>query len=423
MHSGDLPGGWKQVSAVDFSTIPDFPMGTLTSSDSANSRLTSTDAASLALRDKLRFYQAGHPDTAVDGVSAGVYDPGRFSVVAGVLTLNMAVVDGVPTGGHFHPVIAGQESTSGHWRLDTPGVRAVIVLRSNATDPHWGGVFEAISNNNPEDDWPEGGGQAGLIKGNIHNVPSGFDPIGAVAGQSLHDWHRFEIIRYPSTVAAPSVTYLLDGGQIFRSTNAAKIGADTMSVHYQAATDGTAPADGTTSTVEIAYVEVYQYVAAQHRIQQLRGSAAPRTGPQHRIQQLRGSVSATVGAGVRHRIARLRGAVSAPVVANPVTAVLTAPATAEPFQVVTLDASGSTGATRWIFTQTAGPAMTLTGTGATRTFTAPASADGLTLTFRVTVSNTTSGDKTADATVAVWAVSEYLVASNRALVPLEQYIV
>ena len=354
MPVGDLPGGWKQVSAVDFATIPDFPMGTLVTS--AGSKIISTDAASLALRDKIRLYTAGTPDTQVGGVSAGAYDPGRISLVNGVLRINMAVVNGVPTGAHFHLVPAGQE-TIDHWRLETPGMRYAIALRITSTDPHWGGVAFGIATTNAEDDWPEGGGYSGEIRANIHNIPSGFDPIGPVAGKSLNDWHRYESIRVPVSDPAPRVTYLIDDGvQVFTTTNAAKIGNDTMSVHYQAATDGTAPAAGSTSTVEIAWMVQYEYHPTATGTVQVSKVAVATPTNSGTVQVSRVRV-ASAGLPSVVQVSRVG------VTAVPSVSVV---ATIEPYAAVTLPGSG--------WTQTAGPT---TAPGAP----APAGPDGYTLRY------------------------------------------
>lgn len=68
----------------------------------------------------------------------------------------------------------------------------------------------------------------------------------------------------------------------------------------------------------------------------------------------------------------------------------------EPFKNVPLSATvtaGTIGA--WVWTQIAGPAVTLAGTGASRTFVAPALLNGIVLQFRVT------GDGTATDTISV----------------------
>lgn len=142
---------------------------------------------------------------------------------------------------------------------------------------------------------------------------------------------------------------------------------------------------------------------------------------QHRIQRLRGRVTASQVTSVQHRIQRLRGRATA-VVTTPLTASLLAPAAVDPFEPFTLDASGSAGTTRWVFTQTAGPAVTLSGTGSQRTAIAPVAAEGVSLSFAVTVSATGQADKTASVTVAVQAPSEYLVRGDGTLTPIEQYL-
>lgn len=84
---------------------------------------------------------------------------------------------------------------------------------------------------------------------------------------------------------------------------------------------------------------------------------------------------------------------------NAAIASMTAPPVVDPLTLVTLDASASVGTITSI-TQTAGtPTVTLTGTGASRTFTAPIinATDATDLTFRVTV----TGGGTDDVIVAV----------------------
>lgn len=55
----------------------------------------------------------------------------------------------------------------------------------------------------------------------------------------------------------------------------------------------------------------------------------------------------------------------------------------EPLSTVTLSATANMAVTTWTWAQTGGPAVTLTGTGASRTFKAPANENGATLTFTV----------------------------------------
>lgn len=143
----------------------------------------------------------------------------------------------------------------------------------------------------------------------------------------------------------------------------------------------------------------------------------------HRIQRIRGAASPTVGAQARHRIQRIRGSASPAQTTTPVVAALTAPLTVDAYQVFTLDASASTGATKWVFTQTAGQAVVLSGTGATRTAAAPVLRDGGTLTFSVAVSAVGSGDSIATVSVDVGAPQRYIVQTDGSLLAVEQYLI
>jgi hypothetical protein len=92
---------------------------------------------------------------------------------------------------------------------------------------------------------------------------------------------------------------------------------------------------------------------------------------------------------------------------------LAGPVEAEPNQTVTLTAV-TTGGTpsSWIFTQTGGVTVTLSGTGASRTFVAPALADGTILDFEVTVTRAGAADATATLEISVWAAAEYILTSS-----------
>lgn len=68
----------------------------------------------------------------------------------------------------------------------------------------------------------------------------------------------------------------------------------------------------------------------------------------------------------------------------------------EPLSTVTLAATANMAVTAWTWTQTGGPAVTLTGTGATRTFTAPANENGATLTFTASADGSPADTVTID---------------------------
>lgn len=81
----------------------------------------------------------------------------------------------------------------------------------------------------------------------------------------------------------------------------------------------------------------------------------------------------------------------------------------EPWATVTLTATVSSGtATSYTWTQAGGTPVTLTGTGATRTFTAPPSADGSSLLFSLTAANAAGLVSTPDTVVvSVLPVTEF----------------
>jgi hypothetical protein len=85
----------------------------------------------------------------------------------------------------------------------------------------------------------------------------------------------------------------------------------------------------------------------------------------------------------------------------PIVLPVTSNQTVESQAVVTLSATMAGTVTAWSWTQTAGPAVVLTGTGDTRTFPAPADKDGLLLAFavRATVDGYQSPPVTANVAV------------------------
>lgn len=82
----------------------------------------------------------------------------------------------------------------------------------------------------------------------------------------------------------------------------------------------------------------------------------------------------------------------------------------EPWSTVTLaatviDPQGTVVSTSW--TQLTGPVVTLSGTGNNRTFSAPATLDGTTLTFRFTATNADSTTSTDDVAVEILPATEF----------------
>lgn len=85
----------------------------------------------------------------------------------------------------------------------------------------------------------------------------------------------------------------------------------------------------------------------------------------------------------------------------PIVLPVTSDQTVESRALVTLSATMAGTVTAWSWTQTGGPAVVLSGTGDTRTFTAPATRDGANLTFgvRATVDGYTAPAVTATVVV------------------------
>lgn len=83
--------------------------------------------------------------------------------------------------------------------------------------------------------------------------------------------------------------------------------------------------------------------------------------------------------------------------------------TVEPWSTVTLtgtETDADSNVTTRAWTQVSGTAMTLAGTGATRTFTAPGTLAGITLTFRYTVTDSAAATGTDDVVITVLPASE-----------------
>jgi hypothetical protein len=112
---------------------------------------------------------------------------------------------------------------------------------------------------------------------------------------------------------------------------------------------------------------------ATYRLAGLRTSS---TGIKYRLSHIRASAG-----GVKYRFAKLR-ATSGDYLA--VTLGPTNPPTVDPFTRVALTASSVLPADSWTFAQLSGPLVTMTGTGGSRTFKAPARLTASVLLFQVT---------------------------------------
>jgi hypothetical protein len=155
---------------------------------------------------------------------------------------------------------------------------------------------------------------------------------------------------------------------------------------------------------------------ATFRFTRLRGvpTAASAPAAVFRFTRLRGQATQPGGVASTFRFTRLRGRPT-----QSVTAVVTAPATAEPFDTVTIDATGSPGAGAYLFTQTGGPPVVLAGTGGVRSYEAPAGLDPSVVSFTVTVRGVI--DATADVTTAIYPVPEFDLV-GAAWVPRRAYL-
>jgi hypothetical protein len=127
-----------------------------------------------------------------------------------------------------------------------------------------------------------------------------------------------------------------------------------------------------------------------------------------RLTSLRGATNPTGSS--TWRLTSLRGGGTA---LSVILVTLNGPTTAEPNETVTITAvvTGGTPST-YSFNQTTGVTVALTGTGASRTFVAPALPDGTILTFEVTVTRAGAADATASLEIDVWAAAEYILTST-----------
>lgn len=90
----------------------------------------------------------------------------------------------------------------------------------------------------------------------------------------------------------------------------------------------------------------------------------------------------------------------------------------EPFDTVTLSASASQPPDSWLWEQTDGAAVTISGSGASRTFTAPATLNGTTLTFQVTAAKSGTTPAVAQVTYTVYPHTTWRGTANGDIAPV-----
>jgi beta-glucanase (GH16 family) len=247
MPVGDLPG-WHQVFTDDFTVTA--PLGSFSGCSTTTSTTSTCSGLPAGVKEKWWAYPDGWHDTTKNGT----YYPSKvLSIGNGVLDMYLHTENGVHMVSAPVPRIPGAVGAEGGLLYGR------YTMRFKADPLHgyktaW--LLWPDSEIWPQDgeiDFPEGNLDGSFCAYMHHQGgTSGSDQDEYCTSATYTSWHTATIEWLPS-----SVTFLLDGVVIGKSTSAIPDTPMHMVLQTETSTDGTVPADSTAGHVHVDWFAAY----------------------------------------------------------------------------------------------------------------------------------------------------------------------
>jgi hypothetical protein len=206
-------------------------------------------------------YPQGWPDTTGEGVQT----PGIISASGGNLLVHMQTVNGVHEVAAFCPALPGSLSNTSYGNLgDLLGMRYSFSIRADKMAGYKGvPLLWPLSEKWPRDgeiDAPESdftAQPAAFMHHQSGTGPNDEDYYNTPAGTSWQDWHTYTIEWVPGV----RVDGWIDGVHWIHDTTRIPNTPMHLVMQFETSTDGVVPAASTQGNVQIAWLQVWKYVA------------------------------------------------------------------------------------------------------------------------------------------------------------------
>jgi hypothetical protein len=206
-------------------------------------------------------YPQGWPDTTGEGVQT----PGIISASGGNLLIHMQTVNGVHQVAAFCPSLPGSLSNTSNGNLgDLLGMRYSFSIRADRMAGYKGvPLLWPLSEKWPRDgeiDAPESDFTAQPAAFMHHQSGTGAndeDYYNTPAGTNWQDWHTYTLEWVPGV----RVDGWIDGVHWIHDTTRIPNTPMHLVMQFETSTDGVVPANSTQGYVQIAWLQVWKYVA------------------------------------------------------------------------------------------------------------------------------------------------------------------